>query len=83
MGHKADYFSADEQTLVVSVPTQRNATVYASFGDTFAYFSAAGMLVLAGAAFHPKRHRQNRETQKDELMDEPTTVISDLQPARP
>jgi len=83
VGHKADYFVSDEQTLVVSVPTQGSDPWYASFGDTFAYISAAGLLVLAGAAFHPKRHRQNRKFHKDEPMAEHTTVSSDLLSARP
>ena len=62
LGHKADYFVADAQTLVVSVPTQGNGTWYAALGDAFAYLSVAGLLVLAGAAFRPKRRQQDPGT---------------------
>jgi len=60
LGHKSDYFVADDQTLVVSVPTQGNDTWYSEVGDVFAYTSAVGLLVLAGAALRPKRRRQDR-----------------------
>ena len=48
LGYKPDYFVSDEQTLVVSVPTQGNDTWYVAVGDVFAYASAVGLLVLAG-----------------------------------
>ncbi|MFF1254782.1 nitrilase-related carbon-nitrogen hydrolase [Pseudarthrobacter sp. NPDC058329] len=57
LGHKADYFVAVGQTLVASVPTEGTSTWYAVGGDTFAWASAAGTLVLAAAAFRPGRHR--------------------------
>ena len=60
LGHKPDYYVGDDQTLVVPVPTQGNDTWYVGIGEAFAYASAAGLLVLAGAAFLPKRRRQNR-----------------------
>ena len=60
LGHKADYFVGDDQTLVVPVPTQGNDTWYVGIGEAFAYASVAGLLVLAGAAFLPKRRRQQR-----------------------
>jgi apolipoprotein N-acyltransferase len=60
VGHKADYFVADEQTLVVSVPTQGSDTWYAAIGDVFAYSSAVGLVVLTGAALRPKRRRQDQ-----------------------
>jgi len=60
LGHKPDYFVGGDQTLVVPVPTQGNDTWYVGIGEAFAYASAAGLLVLAGAAFLPKRRRQSR-----------------------
>ena len=63
LGHKGDYFVADDQTLVVAVPTQGNDTWYASLGDGFAYAAAAGLLVLTGAAFRPGRRPQDRAGQ--------------------
>jgi apolipoprotein N-acyltransferase len=58
LGHKADYFVASEQTLVVSVPTQGTRTWYARLGDTVAWGSAAGLVVLAGAAWIPRSRRR-------------------------
>ncbi|WP_181037522.1 nitrilase-related carbon-nitrogen hydrolase [Arthrobacter sp. ZGTC412] len=57
LGHKADYFVTDTQTLVASVPTGGSGTWYSVVGDTFAWASTAGTLVLAAAAFRPRRHR--------------------------
>jgi apolipoprotein N-acyltransferase len=57
LGHKADYFVATEQTLVVSVPTEGRGTLYARTGDTVAWASVVGLLVLAAAAW---RSRQTR-----------------------
>jgi apolipoprotein N-acyltransferase len=57
LGHKSDYFVAEEQTLVASVPTEGTSTWYPVVGDTFAWASAAGILVLTAAAFRPRRHR--------------------------
>ena len=84
LGHKADYFVADEQTLVVSVPTQGSDTLYASFGDAFAYCQR-GRAAGPRQAPHSTRSDTGRtgRSSKDEPMAEHTTVISDLLPARP
>jgi apolipoprotein N-acyltransferase len=60
LGHKADYFVSEEQTMVTSVPTRGSNTVYAVVGDAFGYASAAGLVLLAGAALRPTRRRQER-----------------------
>ncbi len=60
LGHKPDYYVADEQTLVTSVPTKGNDTLYGTVGEAFAYASVAGLLILAGAALRPKRRRRVR-----------------------
>jgi apolipoprotein N-acyltransferase len=60
LGHKPDYFVAEAQTLVASVPTEGTSTWYSVGGDTFAWASAAGVLVLVGAAFRPRRHRRDQ-----------------------
>ncbi|SDZ10071.1 apolipoprotein N-acyltransferase [Geodermatophilus africanus] len=57
LGHKADYFTATEQTLVVSVPTQGSTTWYARSGDTVAFASALGLLVLTGAGWRSRRRQ--------------------------
>ncbi|HEX8488872.1 MAG TPA: nitrilase-related carbon-nitrogen hydrolase, partial [Propionibacteriaceae bacterium] len=41
LGHKADYFVADDQTLVTSVPTRGQDPAYAFVGDALAYLSVA------------------------------------------
>ena len=61
LGHKADYFVSEDQTLVVSVPTRGDDTLYAAVGDVFAYASAVGLLTLAGAALRPRRSRRPRD----------------------
>ena len=55
LGHKADYDVSAEQTLVVSVPTQGTDTWYARVGDTVAWASVVGLLVLTGAAWDSRR----------------------------
>ena len=60
LGHNPDYFVAEAQTLVASVPTEGTSTWYSVGGDAFAWASAAGILVLVGAAFRPRRHRQDQ-----------------------
>lgn len=55
LGHKADYWVAAEQTLVVNVPTQGYDTWYARIGDTVAWGSVVGLVLLAGAAWVPRR----------------------------
>ncbi len=57
LGHKADYWVAEEQTLVVSVPTQGNDTWYARTGDVVAYGAVVGLLVLTVAAWTSYRRR--------------------------
>jgi apolipoprotein N-acyltransferase len=54
-GYKADYFVADDQTLVSSVPVDGVDTVYETLGDGFAYASAAGLVVLTGLALRRRR----------------------------
>jgi apolipoprotein N-acyltransferase len=60
LGHKADYDVASDQTLVVSVPTQGVDTWYARVGDSVAWGSAVGLLVLAGAAWSSRRRLRDR-----------------------
>ncbi|SNX96555.1 apolipoprotein N-acyltransferase [Geodermatophilus sabuli] len=59
LGHKADYFTAADQTLVVSVPTQGTGTWYARMGDTVAFASAVGLLVLTRAAWNSRSRRRD------------------------
>lgn len=51
VGSKADYFVADQQTMVTHMPISGTRTVYAQIGDSFAYLAMAGLLVLAVVAF--------------------------------
>ena len=81
LGHKADYFVSDDQTMVVSVPTQGNGTGYVALGDAFAYLSAAGLLVLTGVAFRPKRRQQEPGT-KTPMSGHPAET-PDLLPGSP
>ncbi|GAB2603335.1 apolipoprotein N-acyltransferase [Kocuria himachalensis] len=60
LGHKPDYFLAEEHTLVASVPTEGTTTWYSVGGDAFAWASTAGLLILAGAAFRPRRNRRDQ-----------------------
>ena len=60
---------SEEQTLVTSVPTRGNETVYAVVGDVFGYASAIGLVVLAGAALWPRRRRQEHGDGADESVD--------------
>ena len=50
LGYKADYFVADTQTMVTSVPTRGVGTLYARIGDSVAYLSALGLFWLGGLA---------------------------------
>jgi apolipoprotein N-acyltransferase len=58
VGHKADYFVADDQTLVTSVPTKGADPLYVKIGDSVGYASAAGLLVLIGLALRSRRRHQ-------------------------
>jgi apolipoprotein N-acyltransferase len=60
LGHKPDYFVADDQTLVVSVPTQGRDTVYSALGDGVAWASVIGLVILAGTALRSTRGRTGR-----------------------
>jgi apolipoprotein N-acyltransferase len=55
VGYKADYFVADDQTLVTSVPVEGTGTVYVTIGDGVAYASAAGLLLVTGLALRRGR----------------------------
>jgi apolipoprotein N-acyltransferase len=55
VGHKGDYFVADDQTLVTSVPTDGSDTLYVTIGDSIAYAAAVGLVVLAVLALRPRR----------------------------
>jgi apolipoprotein N-acyltransferase len=57
VGHKADYFVADDQTLVTSVPTAGTHTIYVVIGDSIGYAAALGLVVLAGLALRPQNRR--------------------------
>jgi apolipoprotein N-acyltransferase len=46
IGHKADYEVADGQTLVTSVPTRGEDTVYTVVGELFAYLSLLLLLAI-------------------------------------
>jgi apolipoprotein N-acyltransferase len=48
IGHKADYEVADGQTLVTSVPTRGEDTVYTVVGEFFAYLSLLLLLAILG-----------------------------------
>ncbi len=50
VGHKADYEVAEGQTLVTSVPTRGEDTVYTVVGELFAYLSL--LLLLAILVWH-------------------------------
>lgn len=47
LGHKADYLTAEEQTLVSAVPTRGSRTLYSALGDVVGYAAALGLLALA------------------------------------
>jgi apolipoprotein N-acyltransferase len=48
LGHKPDYFVAEDQTLVTSVPTQGQDPAYAIVGDALAYLSVVALLLFLG-----------------------------------
>lgn len=82
LGHKADYFVASDQTLVVSVPTQGVRTWYVVIGDAVAVAAAVGLLVLAGAAWWPRRRRPAPEAPAQPGSEEPerTALLDGLPP---
>jgi apolipoprotein N-acyltransferase len=57
LGYKPDYFVAEEQTLVASVPVEGVSTWYSVGGDAFAWACTGGLLVLIAAGLRPRRHR--------------------------
>ena len=59
LGYKADYFAADEQTLITALPTRGATTIYPRIGDLFAYTDAAALAVLIGIAI---RHRRGGDS---------------------
>ncbi len=61
LGYKPDYFVAADQTLVTSVPTRGHDPAYVLLGDSFAYASVGGLLVLTGWAIR-RWHRRGAST---------------------
>jgi hypothetical protein len=61
LGYKADYFVADEQTLIAALPIRGATTVYPRIGDVFAHAAASAFAVLIGVSVRrgrtPDRHR--------------------------
>lgn len=55
LGHKADYFTGHDQTLVTSVPTRGTTTLFAWTGDVVAYISVVVLAVLVVTAFRRRR----------------------------
>jgi len=47
LGYKPDYFVGTDQTMIVNVPIKGTNTLYVRIGDSFAYLSVVGFLVLA------------------------------------
>ena len=58
LGYKPDYFVAADQTLVTSVPTRGHDTCIVRVGDSFAYASVAGLLLLTGWAIRRRQRRR-------------------------
>ena len=74
LAHKSDYFVGADQTLVVSVPTRGQQTVYAATGDWFAVAAIATMAGLAGLALRAAvRDRRARHVLDDVASDETET----------
>jgi apolipoprotein N-acyltransferase len=42
----ADFFTADQQTMIANVPVQGSRTMYATVGDLFAWLCLAGLVLL-------------------------------------
>ena len=59
IGYKSDYFVAEDQTLVTSVPTSGTDPFHLVLRDGVAYASILALLLLAGQAWRIRR-RQRR-----------------------
>ncbi len=71
LAHKSDYFVGADQTLVVSVPTRGQQTMYAATGDWFAVAAIATLAALAGFALRAAvRARRARHVLDDVASDE-------------
>jgi apolipoprotein N-acyltransferase len=57
LGYKADYFTADEHTLITAVPVNGTTTLYPRIGDIFIYLGAAGLVILMALATYRKLRR--------------------------
>ena len=55
-----DHYSATERTLVSQVPTRAVRTLYARFGDWFAWASLAGVVILSAWGALRRRHPAER-----------------------
>jgi apolipoprotein N-acyltransferase len=73
LGYKADYFAADEQTLITALPTRGATTIYPRIGDLFAYADAAALVVLIGIAI---RHRRGGDSTPPSAPDRPLLAKS-------
>ncbi len=60
LGHKPDYFEATDQTLVTSVPTRGQDPAYSQVGDSLAYASVAGLVLLTGRAIRRRQRLQHQ-----------------------
>jgi apolipoprotein N-acyltransferase len=58
LGYKPDYFVAADQTIVTSVPTRGHDPTYDQVGDSLAYASVAGVLLLTGLASRLRQRRR-------------------------
>ena len=56
LANKADYFITDDQTTIAHLPTAGVRTIYPWIGDTFAYLTMGGLVVLVVLAIL-RRHR--------------------------
>ena len=56
LANKADYFIADDQTTITHLPTAGVRTIYPWIGDTFAYLTMGGLVVLVALAIL-RRHQ--------------------------
>jgi len=84
LGYKPDYFVAADQTLVTSVPTRGRDAVYAYVGDSFAYASVVGLLLLMGRAIRQLHHLRRSASEGAEPLDktEPPSPVDGLGPGR-